>query len=229
MLFMNQVRKYMAEADDVPAGGGADDAGKTYTAAEVAAMVESETKGMKAKLDELLTEKKSASQKAKEAEAARIAAEQAAARQTGELDKFEASLRDGFEKEKEPLVAKLTALESKVLSAERKAILGGFAGSFLAAESVDLIAQLVKTEFDGESIKTQFVDFAGNLISTDPAEFKKWMENHPSISHLMKSDSASGGGAVGGKSTQQVGGAGNSKNEIINRRLTGLDARLKQS
>lgn len=205
MLFRNMWNKYHEEAgQDGAAGGGAGagDTPKTYTAAEVEEM----TKGLKSKLDELLTEKKSAAQKAKEAEAARIAAEQAAARQSGELDKFEQSLRGEFAKEKEPLVAKLTALESRVLGESKKAILGGFASDFLAPESIDVIGQLVKTELDGDNIKTQFTDFAGNVITTDPAEFKKWMAKHPAISHLMKADAASGGGAMGGKS--QAGGAG---------------------
>ena len=111
---------------------------KTYTAAEVDEL----TKGMKSKLDELLKEKKSASQAAKDAEAARLAAEQEAARKSGELDKFEASLRGEFEKEKGALTGKLTALESRVLGESKKAVLGGFIGDFIAPESVDLVAQL---------------------------------------------------------------------------------------
>lgn len=222
MLFRNMWNKYYEEAgDDGAAGGGAGagDTPKTYTAAEVEEM----TKGLKSKLDELLTEKKSASQKAKEAEAARIAAEQAAARQSGELDKFEQSLRGEFAKEKEPLVAKLTALESRVLGESKKAILGGFAADFLAPESIDVIGQLVKTELDGDNIKTQFTDFSGNVITTDPVEFKKWMAKHPAISHLMKADAASGGGAMGGKS--QAGGAGTLNRQQFDR----LDQTAKRS
>lgn len=222
MLFSNMMMKYYEEAGtDGAAGGGASagDPPKTYTQAEVEEM----TKGLKSKLDELLTEKKSASQKAKEAEAARIAAEQAAARQSGELDKFEQSLRGEFAKEKEPLVAKLTALESRVLGESKKAILGGFAADFLAPESIDVIGQLVKTELDGDNIKTQFTDFAGNVITTDPAEFKKWMAKHPAISHLMKADAASGGGATGGK--KQAGGAGTLNRQQFDR----LDQAAKRS
>lgn len=204
--------KYQEEAgDDGAAGGGAGDTPKTYTAAEVEEM----TKGLRESRDALLAEKKKVSAEAKAAEAARLLAEQQAAKQSGKLDEFEATLRDGFAKEKEPLVAKLTALETKVLSSERKAILGGFAADFIAAESIDLVAQLVKTEFDGENIKTQFVDFTGQVITTDPAEFKKWMEKHPAISHLMKANAASGGGATGSKTSS--GGA--ASNDPIQLRL----------
>ena len=197
MLFRNMMRKYYDEAgaDGAASGGAGGEAEKTFTAAEV----EELTKGMKSKLDELLKEKKSASQAAKDAEAARIAAEQEAARKSGELDKFEASLRGEFEKEKGALTGKLTALESRVLGESKKAVLGGFTGDFIAPESVDLVAQLVKTELDGDQVKTQFTDFAGNVITTDPAEFKKWMAKHPAISELMKPTASIGGGAIGGK------------------------------
>lgn len=211
MLFRNQAMKYYEEAgDDGAAGGGAGET-KTYTEAQVEEM----TRGLRESRDALLAEKKKVSAEAKAAEAARLAAEQEAAKKTGELDRFEASLRSGFEKEKEPLVAKLSALETKVLSSERKAVLGAFAADFVAAESIDLVAQLVKTEFDGENIKTQFVDFSGTVITTDPAEFKKWMAKHPAISHLMKADAASGGGATGSKTSS--GGA--ASNDPIQLRL----------
>ena len=216
MLFRNMWNKYHEEAgQDGAAGGGAGagDTPKTYTQAEVEALINERTNGLKSKVDELLGEKKSAAQKAKEAESARIAAEQAAARQSGELDKFEQSLRGEFAKEKEPLVAKLTALESRVLGESKKAILGSFAADFLTPESIDVIGQLVKTELDGDNIKTQFTDFAGNVITTDPAEFKKWMAKHPAISHLMKADAASGGGAMGGKNSS--GGAGQVKYSVL--------------
>jgi hypothetical protein len=207
MLFRNMMMKYYDEAgQDGAAGGGAGagDTPKTYTAAEVDEMIgrrvaeaiEEETKQLKSKNNDLITERR------KDQE--RVAREKA--RADGKLDEFEQSLRSTFEKEKEPLVAKLTALESRVLGESKKAILGGFSAEFLAPESIDVIGQLVKTELDGDNIKTQFTDFAGNVITTDPAEFKKWMAKHPAISHLMKADAASGGGAMGGKS--QAGGAG---------------------
>lgn len=197
MLIRNMMRKYYEEAgaEGAASGGAGGEPEKTFTAAEV----EELTKGMKSKLDELLKEKKTASQAAKEAEAARLAAEQEAARKSGELDKFEASLRGEFEKEKGALTGKLTALETRVLGESKKAVLGGFIGDFELPESVDIVAQLVKTELDGDQVKTQFMDFAGQVVTTDPAEFRKWMQKHPVISRLMKATAASGGGAAGGK------------------------------
>ena len=197
MLFRNMMRKYYDEAgaDGAASGGAGGEGEKTYTAAEV----EELTKGMKSKLDELLKEKKTASQAAKDAEAARIAAEQAAAKQVGSMEQLEKSVREQKDAEYQPLIQQFEALKARSVASEKRAVLGGFSGDFIAPESVDLVAQLVKTELDGDQVKTQFTDFAGNVITTDPAEFRKWMAKHPAISHLMKADAASGGGASGGK------------------------------
>jgi len=183
------------------------DAPKTYTQAEVDEM----TNGLKESRDTLLKEKKQVSLAAKEAEAARVLAEQENAKKSGELDKFEASLRGEFDKERGGLTSKLEALTNRVVGESKKAVLSSFSSDFIATESIDLIGQLVKTEFDGENVKTQYTDFSGNVITTDAAEFKKWMGNHPAISHLMKADAANGGGAPGSK--QVSGGAMNGRNE----------------
>lgn len=169
---------------------------KSYTQEEVDGLIG----GLKSKVDELLGEKKTATQRAKEAEDARLAAELEASKKSGELDKFEQSLRAGFDKEKGELSATLETLKGRVVGESKRAVLGAWSGDFLTPESLDLISQLVKTEFDGLEVKTQFTDFQGNVITTDADEFKKWMQKHPAISHLMKADSATGGGATGGKS-----------------------------
>ena len=195
MLYRNIFLKYYNEAgDDGAAGGGNTEQAKTYTQAQVDEM----TNGLKSKVNQLLDEKKGTQRAAQEAEQARIAAEQERAKQAGKLDEFEKTIRSQYEPVIAERDAKLNALTSRVTSAEKKAILGSFSADFIAPESLDLVAQLVKTEFDGSEVKTQFTDFAGNVITTDAAEFKKWMSKHPAISHLMKADGAfSGGGANG--------------------------------
>lgn len=194
--------KYRLQEEANPEGGegGGGEAPKTYTQEEL----DSALKGLKESRDALLTEKKTVAQKAKEAEEARLKAEQEAAKKMGELDKFEESLRGEFEKERGGLTAKLESLTQRVTGESKKAILSSFATEFHKAESLDLIAQLVKTEFDGADVKTQFTDFAGNVITTDPVEFKKWMQKHPVISELMKADVKSGGGADGNRSANGV-------------------------
>lgn len=195
MLFRNMMRKYYEEAgaDGAASGGAGSEPEKTFTASDVQSMitkaVDDAVSGLKTKNDELITERR------KDQE--RIARERA--RADGKLEEFEATIRAQEREQYEPVVKSLEALKSRTISAEKKAVLGGFIGDFIAPESVDLVAQLVKTELDGDQVKTQFTDFAGNVITTDPAEFKKWMAKHPAISHLMKADAASGGGAAGGK------------------------------
>jgi len=212
------------EANQDGGEGGGGEAPKTYTQAEVDEL----TKGLRESRDALLTEKKTAAQKAKEAEAEALRISQEASKKAGELDKFEESLRSEFEKERGGLNAKLEALTAKVTGESKKAILGSFSGDFINTDSLDLVAQLVKTEFDGTDVKTQFTDFAGNVITTDPAEFKKWMGNHPAISHLMKADAASGGGANGGKGKPAESGAPANKNEVISKWASGLNDRLNR-
>lgn len=197
MLIRNMMRKYYEEAgSDGAASGGAggdESKGKTFTEADVQSLiakaVDDAVSGLKTKNDELISERR------KDQE--RIAREKA--RADGKLEEFEATIRAQEREQYEPVVKSLEALKSRTIMAEKKAVLGGFTGDFIAPESVDLVAQLVKTELDGDQVKTQFTDFAGNVITTDPAEFKKWMAKHPAISHLMKADAASGGGAAGGK------------------------------
>lgn len=197
MLIRNMMRKYYEEAgaDGAASGGagGEESKGKTFTEADVQSLiakaVDDAVSGLKTKNDELISERR------KDQE--RIAREKA--RADGKLEEFEATIRAQEREQYEPVVKSLEALKSRTIMAEKKAVLGGFTGDFIAPESVDLVSQLVKTELDGDQVKTQFTDFAGNVITTDTAEFKKWMAKHPAISHLMKADAASGGGAAGGK------------------------------
>jgi len=213
----------MSDENQVPESEA--QAPKSYTQAEVDALVG----GLKTKVDELLSEKKTAAQKAKDAEAEALRVSQEAAKKAGELDKFEQSLRGEFSKEREELEAQLNALRGNVLGSSKKAVLGDFAGAFNDAADLDFIAGLVHTDFDGSEVKTQFKDFAGNVITTDPAEFKKWMEKHPTISRLMKADGASGGGAAGGKGNSVGGGAATDKNSVIANWRNGLESRLKNN
>jgi hypothetical protein len=215
MLRRNMFLKYYQAADDGTGAGGAGSDNpapvKTYTQAEVDEL----TKGLRESRDTLLSEKKTVAQKAKEAEEARLALELESAKKLGELDKFEQSLRAGFDKEKGELSTTLEALKGKVVGESKRATLSAFTGDFIAHESLDLISQLVKTEFDGTDVKTQFTDFQGNVITTDAAEFKKWMAKHPAISHLMKADGASGGGAIGAKNNASGGAVAKSTADIL--------------
>jgi hypothetical protein len=227
MLFFNQARKYFAEAEgDGTAGGGTSEPEKVFTASEV----EELTKGLKSKLDELLTEKKSASKKAQEAEQARLAMEQESARKSGELDRFEASLRGEFSKRETALSAELEAWKNTSLSEAKAAIISSMAGSFID-DTVPRSAKMFLNLEVGEGGKftTKFTDpDTGEVLTTDIKEFLKLAAKDPELSRLMKSTTATGGGAAGSK------GAGGAKpfdqmNETDRSKLANTDpARFAQ-
>lgn len=196
--FMNMLMQaYREEAGegDLPGGGGSP--AKTYTQAELDEAIA----GLKAKNDELIGEKRTAAQKAKEEEQQRILAQQEAAKNSGKLEDFEKTIRGQYEPVIAERDARLKSMQDRILGSERNAVMGKVLskGNFIDADAADLLSQFVKTEFDGDSVVTKFVGADGNVITTDVEKFVEYCSNHKVISHLMKADAASGGGAGGGK------------------------------
>ena len=76
---------YMDEAGEDGAAGGGGGESKTYTHEEMQALIEEQTGGLKKKVDELLGEKKSASQKARDLEESSRTAEEARQKEKGEF------------------------------------------------------------------------------------------------------------------------------------------------
>ncbi|EHT3356062.1 scaffold protein [Salmonella phage T102] len=197
---MNRFLRYpLHEEAGVEDKPGAGDAPKMYTAEEVQALIEKEVAGLKANQEALLSEKKEAARRAKEAEEERQRAHQEALKAAGKMDEFEKTIRSQYEpvlKEKEERYASLAA---RILGSERKAVLGSFAGDFITPEAVEILAPFVKTEFEGEDVVTKFTDADGNVVTTDPEQFRKYLREHKAFSHLIKANAASGGGASGNK------------------------------
>ncbi|EJA3852012.1 hypothetical protein MWM74_004401 [Salmonella enterica] len=197
---MNRFLRYpLHEEAGVEDKPGAGDAPKMYTAEEVQALIEKEVAGLKANQEALLSEKKEAARRAKEAEEERQRAHQEALKAAGKMDEFEKMIRSQYEpvlKEKEERYASLAA---RILGSERKAVLGSFAGDFITPEAVEILAPFVKTEFDGEDVVTKFMGADGNVVTTDPEQFRKYLREHKAFSHLIKANAASGGGASGNK------------------------------
>lgn len=189
----------------------------TFTAEQVQQMiaeaVEKEVSGLKANNEALLTEKKEAARKAKEAEEARQQAHQEALKSAGKMDEFEKTIRSQYEpvlKEKEE---KYSALANRVLGSERKSVINSFQPMFLddcQAEAAAVVGLMVRTEFEGDDVVTKFVGPDGNVITTDPEQFRKYLREHKAFSHMIKANAATGGGATGGKG----GGAAKSFNEM---------------
>ncbi|MBC9814022.1 hypothetical protein H9Y05_16230, partial [Crocinitomicaceae bacterium CZZ-1] len=102
---MNRFLRYpLHEEAGVEDKPGAGDAPKMYTAEEVQALIEKEVAGLKANQEALLSEKKEAARRAKEAEEERQRAHQEALKAAGKMDEFEKTIRSQYEpvlKEKE--------------------------------------------------------------------------------------------------------------------------------
>ena len=199
---MNRFLRYPlqdeAGKDEQPGGA------TSFTAEQVQQMiaeaVEKEVAGLKANNEALLSEKKEAARKAKEAEEARQAEHREALKNAGKMDEFEKTIRSQYEPVLEAEKQRYSALASRVLGSERKAVLGSFAGEFITPEAVDLVASFVRTEFEGDEVVTKFLGTDGNVVTTDPEQFKKYLREHKAFSHLIKANGPSGGGAAGGKS-----------------------------
>lgn len=205
---MFKLRNYFfmeeAGAEEKQGAGGVP---KTYTQAEFEAALAEHTAGLKSNNEKLLSEKKEAKRIAEEAAAAKLLADQEAAKNSGKLEEFEKSLR----KQYDPVIAekdsKLTMMSERILGAERKSVINSLSGMLVDESAADILGMMVKTEFDGDDVVTKFVDGNGNVITTDPAKFKEWLKGHKAFSHLIKSDAATGGGA-GGSKGNPTGGAG---------------------
>ena len=195
---MNRFLRYPfqeeAGAED-KAGGGGGDAPKMFTAEEVLALIEKEVAGLKANQEALLAEKKEAARKAREAEEERQRAHQEALKAAGKMDEFEKTIRSQYDPVLAEKDGRISRMAERILSSERKAVLGSFAGDFITPEAVDILVPFVKTEFEGDDVVTKFVGADGNVITTDPEQFRKYLREHKAFSHLIKANAASGGGA----------------------------------
>lgn len=205
---MNRFLRYPlheeAGQEGKPAGG------ETFTREQVEQMIAEQVAGLKANNEALLSEKKEATRKAKEAEEQRQREHQESLKNAGKMDEFEKTIRGQYEPVLAEKDARYSALASRVLGSERKAVLGSFAGDFITPETVDLVAPFVRTEFEGDEVVTKFVGTDGSVITTDPEQFRKYLREHKAFSHLIKANAASGGGASGGKG----GGAAKTASEM---------------
>ncbi len=205
---MNRFLRYAlceeAGEEAKPAGGD------VFTREQVEQMIAEQVAGLKANNEALLSEKKEATRKAKEAEDQRQREHQEALKNAGKMDEFEKTIRGQYEPVLAEKDARYSALASRILGSERKAVLGSFVGDFITPETVDLVAPFVRTEFEGDEVVTKFVGTDGGVITTDPEQFRKYLREHKAFSHLIKANAASGGGASGGKG----GGAAKSFSEM---------------
>lgn len=177
-------------------------AGVMYTEDQVKSMiaeaVAAEVSGLKANNEALLQEKKDSLRKVAEAEQERQRTLQESLKNAGKMDEFEKTIRSQYAPVIEEKDLKIKAMAEMILGSRRDAEIGALAGDFIDPESKDLLLPLVKTEFnDDQTVVTKYVDFSGNVITTEREQFRKYLREHPAYSRLVRADLASGGGATG--------------------------------
>lgn len=197
--FIKHVLCEQAGQEEAPAGVAP---GVTYTEDQVKQMiadaVAQEVSGLKANNEALLQEKKESLRKVAEIEQERQRTLQESLKNAGKMDEFEKTIRSQYVPVIEEKDLKIKAMAEMILGSRRDAEIGALAGDFIDPESKDLLLPLVKTEFnEDQTVVTKYVDFSGNVITTEREQFRKYLREHPAYSRLVRADLASGGGAAG--------------------------------
>lgn len=163
-----------------------------------------DTSGLKAKVEQLLAEKKTEAEKRKQAEEeARIAAEEAA-RKSGDTEALDRSWNEKHTKALTEKDATLTALQAQIHALTVGAAASGIAGELAVQGSSSVLRRLIEPRLSMEMRdgKTTVVvlDNDGRPTALTLDEFKTEVTNDPALAPLVAASKASGGGAAGSRS-----------------------------
>lgn len=169
--------------------------GKTFTEAEVQALIQKELAGIKANRDALLEEKKEQQRIAEQIAEEKRQAELEAARKNGDFQKIEEDLRRQLQEREEKLnQISQEREEEKVL---RKAT--ELASGLVVESFRPYLQQDIKNRaFRDENGVWRFKDRNGNVTSMTEEEFKQDLKSDARYADFTISSYASGGGATGG-------------------------------
>lgn len=166
--------------------------------------------GLKAKVDELLAEKKEAARKAKEAEeAARKAAEEAA-RKSGDVEALERSWQEKLAKREAELAEALKARDAQLYELTVNAEARRIASELAVPGSADVLLPHIKQRLKYEDGKLQVLDPEGKPSALTTDELAKEIAANKAFAPLIVASMASGGGAGGAKG----GGAAQLKGDL---------------
>lgn len=162
-----------------------------------------DTSGLKAKVEQLLAEKKTEAEKRKQAEEeARIAAEEAA-RKSGDTEALDRSWNEKHTKALTEKESALTALQAQIHSLTVGAAAARIAGELAVQGSAGVLQRLIEHRLSMEmrdGVPTVVVrDNEGRPTAATLAEFKTEVTNDPALAPLVAASKASGGGASGAK------------------------------
>lgn len=187
--------------------------------------------GLKNKVDQLLTEKKEADRKAKEAAEAAEAERQAALAKSGDIDALRQSYEAKLTKREKELMDQLSGLQSQVHGLTVGQTAMAVAVELAMDGSSDVLLPHVKQRLsmeivDGQAV-TRVLDKAGKPSAMTVEELKTEFAANPAFAPIIKASKAAGGGASGGNNSG--GGAPKSKASLTgaqSERVAALKARF---
>lgn len=187
--------------------------------------------GLKNKVDQLLTEKKEADRKAKEAAEAAEAERQAALAKSGDIDALRQSYEAKLTKREKELMDQLSGLQSQVHGLTVGQTAMAVAVELAMDGSSDVLLPHVKQRLsmeivDGQAV-TRVLDKAGKPSAMTIEELKTEFAANPAFAPIIKASKAAGGGASGGNNSG--GGAPKSKASLTGaqaERVAALKARF---
>lgn len=189
-------------AEENNAGDGEqENTAKTFTEDQVQEMIEKATGGLKAKVDELLGEKKQASAKAKEAEEAAAKAAEEAARKQGDTEALDKSwakkLADAEAAHKAQIEALQGNLQGLTVGAAAKDIAAEMAVQGSASVLERIVRDRLSYEMTDEGAKVRVLDASGKPSAATLDDLKAELANDAALKPLISGTKASGGGAAG--------------------------------
>lgn len=187
--------------------GGAGVEVKAFSQAEVTAMIEEQTTGLKSKLDELLGEKKTVTRKAKEqAEQA----EQDRLVRAKEAEDYK-SLFESSESKRGEMEAKYNDLNNSIRNEKRNNESFKLANEMATGVNAELLSEFISRRLDvGEDGKMVVTDENGNPTVSTMADLKKELVSSGKFDSLLNGTGATGGGAT----NSRTGGAGISNKKL---------------
>jgi len=169
---------------------------KQYSEADLKAMLEKETAGLKSKVDELLGEKKSASQKAREATEQ---AENERIKRAKEAEDFR-SLYESSESKRNEIENEYNTFRSSIRAEKRNHEAYKLASEMAQGANIELLSEFISRRLDiGEDGKLQVLNADGSPTIQTVKDLKKEFETSGRFDALLKGVGSIGGGAIGGK------------------------------
>jgi hypothetical protein len=184
--------RLMEEGED----GGGEGPTLEQLQAQVAA-AEAEKAAMASKMDELLGEAKKAKAAKRDEEAARLAAEQAAAAEKGDFEQLHKSAMAELEKER----AAHKELVSSIGQEKRNNAAMKIATDLADGPNADLLSEFIAKRLKYTDGGVKVTDENGELTVSTVDELKTTFKNDPRYTALLKGNQSSGGGATGGSNS----------------------------